>query len=101
MLLIDTSIWVKLLRKQQDEKQQQKFKQALAGTIGNRNYYLPRVTQTELLQGAKDEAEWSELNDYLKNQDYVDPSQSTWIPAARIITICVGRGLLFATPLTV
>ncbi len=84
MLLIDTSIWVKLLRKQQDEKQQQKFKQALAGTIGNHNYYLPRFSQTELLQGAKDEAEWSELNNYLKNQDYIDPSQSTWIAAARI-----------------
>ena len=83
MLLIDTSIWVELFR-QKSEAREQKFKQALAETIGTHCYYLPRFSQTELLQGAKDETEWAKLYNYLKNQNYVDPTGATWVDAARI-----------------
>ena len=44
MLLIDTSVWIKLFRSNSEE-----FKQYLIETIASRDYYLSRFTQTELL----------------------------------------------------
>lgn len=79
MLLIDTSIWVKILRKNSEE-----FKQTLTEAIDGRDYYLSRFTQTELLQGCLDEKEWSTLQSYLEVQDYIDPSIESWTAAARI-----------------
>lgn len=79
MLLIDTSVWIKLFR---DKKG--KFKQILIEAINDNNYYLSRFTQTELLQGARNEKEWAELNNYLSTQDYIDPSISSYSHAARI-----------------
>lgn len=80
MLLIDTSIWVKLFRQNNSDE----LKQALIKVIAERDYYLSRFTQTELLQGAKNEKEWNELNSYLKSQDYIEPSINLWTQAARI-----------------
>ena len=79
MLLIDTSVWVKVLRKNSDD-----FKQILIQAIDGRDYYLSRFTQTELLQGCLDEKEWSTLYSYLEVQDYVEPSVESWTAAARI-----------------
>ena len=79
MLLIDTSVWIKLFRDKQG-----KFKQTLIKAIDGKDYYLSRFTQTELLQGAKNEREWTELNNYLSTQDYIDPSVPSWSNAARI-----------------
>lgn len=79
MLLIDTSVWVKLFRDRDG-----KFKETLSKAISGRDYYLSRFTQTELLQGAKDEGEWIELHGYLSTSDYVTPSVETWTHAARI-----------------
>jgi predicted nucleic acid-binding protein len=36
------------------------------------------------LQGARNEKEWSELDNYLSTQDYIDPSIQSWSHAARI-----------------
>lgn len=44
MFLIDTSVWVKLFRKDSGN-----FKQTLVQVIDGREYYLSRFTQTELL----------------------------------------------------
>ena len=79
MLLIDTSIWVQLFRRNSDD-----FKESLIKAIDGRNYYLSRFTQTELLQGCLDEKEWSTLHSYLEVQDYIEPSAESWIAAARI-----------------
>lgn len=79
MLLIDTSVWIKLFRSNSEE-----FKQYLIETIAGRNYYLSRFTQTELLQGSLDEKEWSTLSNYLAVQDYIEPSVESWTAAARI-----------------
>ncbi|MEL7420252.1 MAG: PIN domain-containing protein [Cyanobacteria bacterium J06555_3] len=79
MLLIDTSIWVKLFQKNSEE-----FKHTLIEAIDGRDYYLSRFTQTELLQGCLDEKEWSTLQSYLEVQDYIDPSVESWTSAARI-----------------
>ena len=79
MLLIDTSVWVKLFRSNAED-----FKQRLIETIGGRDYYLSRFTQTELLQGSLDEKEWLTLSSYLGVQDYIEPSIESWTNAARI-----------------
>lgn len=79
MLLIDTSVWIKLFRNTNDD-----FKQTLIEAIDGKDYYLSRFTQTELLQGARNEKEWSELDDYLSTQDYIDPGIQSWSHAARI-----------------
>jgi predicted nucleic acid-binding protein len=79
MLLIDTSVWIKLFRNPDDD-----FKQTLIETIDGKDYYLSRFTQTELLQGARNEREWTELNNYLSTQDYIDPGIKSWSHAARI-----------------
>ncbi|MDJ0594512.1 MAG: PIN domain-containing protein [Pleurocapsa sp. MO_226.B13] len=79
MLLIDTSVWVKLFRKNSDN-----FRQTLIKAIDGRDYYLSRFTQTELLQGCLDDQEWSTLNSYLEVQDYIEPSVESWTAAARI-----------------
>ena len=79
MLLIDTSVWIKLFRDKRG-----KFKQTLTKAIDGKDYYLSRFTQTELLQGARNEREWTELNNYLSTQDYIDPNIPSWSNAARI-----------------
>ena len=79
MLLIDTSVWVKLFRSNAED-----FKQRLIETIAGRDYYLSRFTQTELLQGSLDEKEWLTLSNYLEVQDYIEPSIESWTNAARI-----------------
>lgn len=79
MLLIDTSVWVKLLRQNSAD-----FKQIVIEAIDGRDYYLSRFTQTELLQGSLDEKEWSTLNSYLEVQDYIEPIVESWKTAARI-----------------
>lgn len=80
MLLIDTSIWIEVLR------DKSKIKAAKLKTIiANRNYYLPIFTKMELLQGCKDEAEWNKLSLYLRNQDYLEPNyDSIWEDSARL-----------------
>ena len=79
MLLIDTSVWVRLFRNNSDD-----FKQSLIEVIDGRDYYLSRFTQTELLQGSLNEKEWSTLNNYLEVQDYIEPSVESWTAAAPI-----------------
>jgi predicted nucleic acid-binding protein len=79
MLLIDTSVWIKLFRAPDND-----FKQTLIEVINGKDYYLSRFTQTELLQGARNEKEWTELNNYLSTQDYIDPGIQLWSHAARI-----------------
>jgi predicted nucleic acid-binding protein len=79
VLLIDTSVWIKLFRDDSED-----FKQSLIKTINNQDYYLSRFSQTELLQGCLNEQEWSKLNSYLETQNYLEPSTESWTVAARI-----------------
>jgi predicted nucleic acid-binding protein len=79
MFLVDTSVWISIFRD----------RTGLARTsfqtlIGNENIYLSRFTQMELLQGSRDEREWSFLQTYLLEQDYIELSDRAWVNAARI-----------------
>ena len=80
MLLIDTSVWINVLR---DKSGNARVK--LEAAIDNRHYYLPIFTQMELLQGCKSEAQWQKLNRYLAVQKYIVPDYSNiWLNTARL-----------------
>jgi predicted nucleic acid-binding protein len=80
MLLIDTSIWIEVLR------DKSKVKSAKLKTILNgRNYYFPIFSKMELLQGCKDEIEWAKMSSYLAVQNYLEPDYtSIWDNSARL-----------------
>jgi predicted nucleic acid-binding protein len=73
MILVDTSVWVEVLR---DKKG--RVVQALRERIGREIYVLNRFTQLELLAGARDEREWRRLDDYLSTQYYLEATEKTW-----------------------
>jgi predicted nucleic acid-binding protein len=88
MLMIDTSLWINVLR---DRTGQASI--ALAAFIGEQDYALSRFTQLELLQGTRNEQEWSLLQDYLSGQTYLEFSVDAWTEAARIYYDLRRKGL--------
>ena len=79
MMMIDSSVWVDLLRDTTGRKVKQ-----LTQVIDRGDVVLGRLTELELLQGARDEAEWDLLSRYLSTQNYLEPDPGTWANAARI-----------------
>jgi hypothetical protein len=79
MMLIDTSVLVGMFRDQTGS-----VAERLDALINGEDIYLTRFTQMELLQGARNDAEWLRLESYLDGQDYVEASDFTWTEAARI-----------------
>ncbi len=63
MLLIDTAGWINVFRDKTGQ-----HKQRLAALIGEQTVVLSRFTQMELLQGCRDDKEWSLLRGYLNEQ---------------------------------
>lgn len=88
MILVDTSIWIALLRDGSD-----KFQEAFRDHIRSDIYVLSRFNQMELLQGAKDRREWRVLNDYLSTQIYLEMSETSWREAASIYFDLRRRGI--------
>lgn len=80
MLLIDTSIWIEILRDKSKVKTVN-----LKKIISGRDYYLPIFTKLELLQGCKDEIDWAKMSSYLAIQNYLEPDyNSIWENSARL-----------------
>ncbi len=79
MFLIDTSVWIDVLRDRTG-----KVRQSLESLLKGESIFLSCFTQMELLQGCRDEREWKLLETYLQDQDYVEQTNNTWIGAARI-----------------
>ncbi len=79
MLLIDTSVWIEIFRDKTGSRSQQ-----LQNLIADREIFLTRFTQLELLQGCRDDREWVLLNSYLQDQDYLDLRSDSWQKSARI-----------------
>lgn len=79
MILVDTSVWIEVLSDRFGGKRAT-FEKALDGD----DAVLTRFNQLELLQGARDEAEWSLLSEYLADQDYLEIEPDSWANAARI-----------------
>jgi predicted nucleic acid-binding protein/Arc/MetJ family transcription regulator len=58
---------------------------SLKTAIAGRSYYLPIFSKMELLQGCKDEIEWTKISSYLSVQNYYEPNyDSIWENTARL-----------------
>jgi len=79
VILVDTSVWVEVLR-DRSGRAKTVFEKALDGDEA----VLTRFHQLELLQGARDEREWSLLREQLDAQVYLECGPDSWSDAARI-----------------
>ncbi len=79
MILVDTSIWIEVFRDRSSRK-----RSTLENALDGDEIVLTRFHQLELLQGARDEREWSLLQEYLDAQDYLECGPESWAEAARI-----------------
>lgn len=93
-MLVDTSVWISILRDKTGHCAQV-FRAALGSAIP----ILPRFTQLELLQGARDDEEWELLAGYLKTQHYADPCSETWEAAAKIYFDLRRQGVTVRSPI--
>lgn len=94
MLLIDTSVWISVLRDRTGQ-----VRQNLEILIADRDVVLARFTQLELLQGSLNEQEWTLLSTYLETQDYVELTNDSWQAAARIFYDLRRQGLTVRSPI--
>ena len=88
MFLIDTSVWIDVLRDKTGT-----VRRSLETLVNDERIFLSRFTQMELLQGCRDEREWNLLQTYLHEQDYIEASSHTWVAAARIYYDLQRQGL--------
>ena len=79
MILVDTSVWIEVLKDKSG-----KSVKAFREKTGNERIVFCRFIQLELLQGVKDDLEWRRLDEYLSTQYYLEASEDTWRSAARI-----------------
>lgn len=88
MLLIDTSVWIDVFRDRTGET-----KAHLAALIDEQDFALTRLIQVELLQGSRNEQEWSLLQSYLEGQTYLELKANAWEAVARIFYDLKRQGL--------
>jgi predicted nucleic acid-binding protein len=93
MILVDTSVWVLVLRDKTGN-----VVAAFRKRIGSDVTVLSRFNQLELLQGAKDVREWQVLEDYLATQIYLEAMSGTWREAARIYFDLRREGITVSSP---
>ena len=79
MILVDTSVWINVLRDRTGD-----VVEAFQKKTHGETSVLSRFTQLELLQGAKSDKDWKQLDEYLSSQFYLEATEKTWIDAARI-----------------
>jgi len=77
--IVDTSVWIDVFRDASTNRRRQ-----LEAMVDPDDVLLTPFTELELLQGCRDEEEWSLLAAYLETQEYRAPSRETWAAAARI-----------------
>lgn len=94
MNLVDTSVWVEVLRDRTGVKKAS-FRQA----IGREPVALSRLTEYELLAGCRDQGEWRLLVSYLDDQLYLPLADESWRSAARIYFDLRRRGLTVRGPI--
>lgn len=93
MILVDTSVWIDVLRDTKGD-----IVSAFRKRTHGETSVLSRFNQLELLQGAKNETEWQQLDGYLSTQFYLEAVQSTWSNAARIFFDLRRKGITVRSP---
>ncbi|MDJ0982816.1 MAG: PIN domain-containing protein [Kiloniellales bacterium] len=94
MVLVDTSVWVDVFRDSTGLE-----RSALQAALGEDDVVLTRFNQLELLQGAREEREWTLLVSYLDHQEYLEARADTWRNAARIYFELRRRGRTVRSPI--
>ncbi len=94
MILVDTSVWIEVLRDRQGA-----LVDSFRYRVGSEICVLCRFSQLELLQGAKNESEWKKLDKYLSSQYYLEVSETTWREAARIYFELRRQGITINSPI--
>jgi predicted nucleic acid-binding protein len=79
LILVDTSVLVDVFRDRSG-----RVRSVLETALDGDDAVLTRFHQLELLQGARDEREWSLLREYLEAQDYLEGGPQSWPDAARL-----------------
>jgi predicted nucleic acid-binding protein len=79
LILVDTSVLVDVFRDRSG-----RVRTVLETALDGDDAVLTRFHQLELLQGARDEREWSLLREYLEAQDYLEGGPQSWPDAARL-----------------
>jgi len=93
MILVDTSVWVDVLRDKRGD-----VVGAFRQRVRDESYVLTRFTQMEILQGSRDESEWRRLDGYLSTQYYLEATKHTWREAARIYFELRKKGITVGSP---
>ena len=93
MILVDTSVWIEVLRDKKG-KVVRAFRERIAAEV----CVFCRFTQLELLQGSKDKMELEQLDDYLSTQYYLEATDKTWKEAARIYFELRRKGIPLSSP---
>jgi predicted nucleic acid-binding protein len=78
MMLIDTTVLVDVLRDKSGANAER-----LLAVLSTEEVAFTRFTELEVLMGAKDEAEWNTIRQYLAARSLLDPSASSWADATR------------------
>jgi predicted nucleic acid-binding protein len=94
VILVDTSVWIEILRDRVGRR-----RAAFDAALDGDDAVLSRFHQLELLQGARDEREWSLLREYLDVQDYLECAPTTWADAGRIFFDLRRRGKTVRSPI--
>jgi hypothetical protein len=94
VILVDTSVWVEVLR-DKTGRIVKVFRERAVDEI----IVFSRFTQLELLQGAKNEPEWQRLDNYLATQYYLETTEDTWRDAARIYFELRKNGITINSPI--
>jgi predicted nucleic acid-binding protein len=94
VILVDTSVWIDIFRDTTGGK-----RRVLLEALQGDEVVLSRFCQLELLQGCRDEKEWSLLRSYLSTQEYIEASTATWESAARIYFELRRSGLTVRSPI--
>lgn len=94
MILLDTSVLIPAVRGTGSEPLQR-----LVTALQGQDFAITRVTELELLQGARDEDEWSRLQTFLAAQEILDPGHTMWLEAARIRFELRRKGVTIASVL--
>ncbi len=93
MILVDTSVWIHVLRDKSG-----RISKAFRERTDSATIVFSHFIQLELLQGAKDEFEWRRLDEYLESQYYLEAGKETWRDAARIYFELRRSGITINSP---
>jgi predicted nucleic acid-binding protein len=94
MILVDTSVWIEVLRDKTGSTVS-----AFRNRIGDETVVFSRFIQLELLQGAGNEPELNRLDEYLASQYYLEATANTWRNAARVYFDLRKAGITVRSPI--